>query len=251
MMTLIKNTFKEKIRSKTLYITGGIGIVVMFLVTTGDGLTINGLAIIDFHQRVPVAMAIMNFLGSLLAIMISLQTIPNEFERKTTHLVLVRGIKPWQYMFSLTVGNILSSLVCVFSMYIPLLLFCSAFGKGYLIFTSLGAIIILSLNTILISAIVSLLSIRVPVFINGVLCIVIYFLGVFHNMLSVAAKAMVGLKGTFMKLIMYVVPNFAAVQNEASDFMLHQPVESYTIVIQLLYLYIILSLTFLIFRKEV
>lgn len=251
MITLIFNTFKEKVRSKTLYITGIIGIVLMILITTGDGLSINGQKILSFQQRVPVAMTLINLIGCLLAVMISMHTIPNEFERKTTHLILVRGIKPWQYMFSMTVGNVVTSMICIVTLYGSLILFCLILGKGSFLILTMGSILILSLNVILLSCIVSVLSIKVPVFINGVVCILIYFLGVFHDMLSVAAGVMRGTFGMLARFIVNIIPDFAAVQKEASNLLLSIPVDIYPILIQLLYIYIVLSFSFILFRKEV
>ena len=60
MLAIAMNTFKEKIRSKTLYITGITGFILMLLTTTGDGLSINGQRILLFEDRVPVAMSIMH-----------------------------------------------------------------------------------------------------------------------------------------------------------------------------------------------
>ncbi|NMA35054.1 MAG: hypothetical protein GX940_10995, partial [Clostridiaceae bacterium] len=109
MLALIHNTFRERIRGKTFHIVSVIGIVIMLIITTSEGsLTINGMTVTGFEQMVPVALSITGFVSSLLAVMVSLRTIPDEFERKTTHLVLIRGIKPWQYMFSLTIGNMLA-----------------------------------------------------------------------------------------------------------------------------------------------
>ena len=128
MLTITMNTFKDKVRSKALYITSITGYILMLLITTGNGVSINEQKVLLFEDRVPVAMSVMQFLGSLLAIMISLQTIPNELERKTTHMILSRGVKPWQYMFSLTTVNILPSFVFTLSIYSSLIVFCLGLG---------------------------------------------------------------------------------------------------------------------------
>lgn len=92
MLALIHNTFRERIRGKTFHVVAFIGMAIMLLVTTGDSnLMINGRKVSGFEQMVPVALSITGFVSGLLAVMVSLRTIPDEFERKTTHLVLVRG----------------------------------------------------------------------------------------------------------------------------------------------------------------
>ena len=78
MYALIVNTFREKIRNKTFYVVLVIGMVVMLLLTTGNShLTINGRKVTGFEQMVPVALSIMGFVACLLAVMVSIQTIPN------------------------------------------------------------------------------------------------------------------------------------------------------------------------------
>jgi|LSQX01.2.fsa_nt_gb ABC-type transport system involved in multi-copper enzyme maturation permease subunit len=251
MLAIAMNTFKEKIRSKTLYITGITGFILMLLTTTGDGLSINGQRILLFEDRVPVAMSIMQFLGSLLTIMISLQTIPNEFERKTTHLILSRGVKRWQYMFSLTAGNIFTSVVFTLSLYSSLIVFCLILGRSHLLMRTLASILVLSVNIMLLSSIVSVLSIRVPGFINGIVGLALYFLGVFHNLLKTVSNALEGIQRIVMKLGLWLIPNFSEVQRQASNILLNRAVEITPLVVQLLFLYIVLGLTFLPVRKEV
>ena len=62
MLTIMMNTFKEKIRSKALYITGITGFILMLLITTGNGLSINGQKVLLFEDRVPVAYRSCSFL---------------------------------------------------------------------------------------------------------------------------------------------------------------------------------------------
>ncbi|MCX7922580.1 MAG: ABC transporter permease [Clostridia bacterium] len=251
MTALIINSFREKIRNKTLYVTAIVGMLVMLMLTCTGGLEINGQKMISFKQMVPVGITVINLIGSLLAVMISLNTIPNEFERKTTHLVLVRGIRPWQYMFALTVGNIITSILCVLILFASFAGFCIFWGQVGLIPRALASIIMLSLNTAVISAIVSLFSIKLPAFINGILGILIYFMGVFHNMLTVAAGAADGAGGVVVRGVMHIIPDFIAVQNQASNFLVGNPVDIYPLVVQLLCIYFVLTLTFVTFRKEV
>lgn len=251
MLTIIMNTFKEKIRSKALNITSITGFILMLLISTGNGLTINGREVLLFEDRVPVAMAVMQFLGSLLAIMISLQTIPNEFERKTTHLILSRGVKRWQYMFFLTAGNIFTSVIFSLSLYSSLIVFCLVLGKGNLILRTIASILVLSVNTMLLSGIVSILSIRIPGFMNGIVGLILYFLGVFHNLLETVSNALEGVGRFLLQAGLWLIPNFSEVQTQASNILLSRTVDIVPVLIQLLFLYIALGLSALPVRKEV
>lgn len=252
MLALIRNTFSEKIRGRTFYVVGIIGMIIMLLITTGNGsLTINGRKVAGFERMVPVALSIMGFISSLLAVMVSLQTIPNEFERKTTHLVLIRGIKPWQYMFSLTTGNMLASVFCMLSMYVSLLIFTAAHGKIGLFLPTFLCIAIMSINTMTLSAAVSVLSIKLPVYITGILGLVMYVMGILHGILDTLAGTVQGFGRVLAEAALLIVPDFSAVQQQASNVLTWTPLDPKPLFVSLLQLYIILSLTFVVFRKEV
>lgn len=252
MIALIHNTFREKIRGKTFYIVSFIGIVIMLMITTGnDNLTINGRKITGFEQMVPVALSLTGFISSLLAVMVSLRTIPDEFERKTTHLVLIRGIKPWQYMFSLTVGNILASLFCMLSLYVSLLVFCAAHGKFGLILPTFFCIVVMGINTAFLSAAVSVISIKAPVYITGIIGLIIYVAGILHGVLDTLAGTAGGVGAALARIVLFFIPDFSAVQQQASNILMDVPVDPGPVLCSLMLLYLVLSSTFVIFRKEV
>lgn len=252
MLALIRNTFSERIRSRTFYVVGIIGMIIMLLITTGNGnLTINGRKVAGFEPMVPVALSIIGFVSSLLAVMVSLQTIPNEFERKTTHLVLIRGIKPWQYMFSLAAGNMLASVFCMLSLYVSLLIFTAAHGKFGLFLPTFLCIAIMSINTMLLSAAVSVLSIKLPVYITGIMGLIIYVMGILHGVLDTLAGTTEGFGAVLAGVVLFLVPDFSAVQHQASNVLTWMPLDPKPLLVSLLQLYIVLSLTFVVFRKEV
>lgn len=252
MLALIHNTFRERIRGKTFYVVSFIGIVIMLMITTGNGhLSINGRKITGFDQLVPVALSLIGFISSLLAVMISLRTIPDEFERKTTHLVLIRGVKPWQYMFSLTIGNMLASLFCMLSLYAALLIFCTAHGRLGLMLPTFFCIIIMSINTMFLSAAVSVMSIKAPVYITGIFGLIIYVAGILHGVLDTLARAAEGVSAALVRIMLFFIPNFSAVQQQASNILTSAPIDPEPVMRSLMVLYLVLSLTFVLFRKEV
>jgi membrane associated rhomboid family serine protease len=224
----------------------------MLLITTGKGsLMINGKAVTGFEPMVPVALSIIGFVSSLLAVMVSLQTIPNEFERKTTHLVLIRGINPWQYMFSMTIGNMLASVFCMLSLYLSLLIFTAAHGKFELFVPTFLCIAVMSINTMLLSAAVSVLSIKLPVYITGIIGLIIYVMGILHNALNTLAGTVQGFGAVMTKAALFFIPNFSVVQQQASNILTWTPIDPRPLLVALLQIYIIVSLTFVVFRKEV
>ncbi len=250
MMSIAMNVLKEKSRSKTLYILAVIGAVFMLLISTGDGLSINGVKVDSFEQRVPVALAINTFIGALIGMMSALQTIPNEIERKTDHLILSRGVKRWEFMISLALGNLLTALVAVFAVNFSLGIFVLILGRAGLMFRVVFSIIIISINVLALSGIVSALSVRIPSTVTAILAIMIYFVGMLHRLLSTFAHSIEGPAGVILSTVMKVMPSFVEVQAQASNALLGKPVDPYPILLMALYVYAGLSLTMIFGRKE-
>lgn len=252
MCALIINTFREKLRNKTFYIVLIIGMVLMLMLTTNNShLTINGRKVTGFEQMVPVALSVMGFVACLLAIMVSIQTIPNEFERRTTHLVLVRGVKPWQYMFALTSGNIAAGIFCILLLSISLILFCLFYGKFELIPYVFLCSLLLGINSAFLCTAVSVLSIKLPVFAAGIGGVLIYAAGILHGILEAFAATSEGFAASIMKILLFFMPDFAAIQGQASAVLVGAPVDLQPVAAGLLLIYLFLSLTFITFRKEV
>lgn len=251
MIPIIEIVIKEKVRNKIIYVFGILGAILMILISTGDGLSINGIKITAFEQRVPVAIAINSFVGSLTAIVISLQTIPNEIERKTTHLILSRHIDRGKYMFALTIGNISSSVMTMFALNLSLFAFIILLGRVDLMINALISVMIMNINVIVLSAIVSALSIRIPLFLNVILAIGIYFVGVFHNLLSTFTNAIESPSGYMLNLLLKIIPDFSAVQRQAAGALINNSIDFYPLVIQLIFAYMATTLTLYMFKQEV
>lgn len=251
MLTIMFNSIREKIRNKTIYVVGLIsGFIIIFLLLNAD-FTYDNRKFVTFDELLPFAIIMVNFISSMLAIMISLQTIPKDFENKTCHLILVRGIKRYKYMLGLTLSNILTSLFSLLILSISIIIFCITKGEGIYVFKIIGGMFIMAINILLLSAITSLLSIKIPLFINGILGVVIYFLGVFHNLILTYAKTVGGIVGTFYRLLLICVPDFQAIQKEAGLLISGKPIELYPILSQILFLYIVITIILFSFKREV
>jgi len=251
MGAIIINSLREKIRSKTIYIVGGIGVAIILFLALNGSFSFDDKVLTDFHELVPMLLVMVNLFASILAIMLSLQTIPREFERKTTHLILVRGIKPWKYMFALTISNIIISIFSVFILSLSVIMYAFIQGELQVLFQILGGIFILGLNISVLSAVTSWISIKLPETITGFIGILIYFVGVFHSILSIFVKTREGFSRVLLEGLMTLVPNFAAVQKQSGQLVTGNYVDIYPLLLQGLFLYIILALTFVTFRKEV
>lgn len=252
LKTIILNSLREKIRNKSLYIIGVISLLLITFLMLSGNFTVNNEAVTSFDGLINIAITLVSFFASILAVMMSIQTIPNEFERKTTHLVLVRGIKKYEYILSLTISNIIISLIGLSVIYIGIIIFAAANGKLGMIFRLLLGMGILGINIVLISTITSLFSIKMPLFLNGILSIVLYLLGSFHKLLYVLSQNMGGLFGTIVKRVLFIIPNFYSVQREAGKAIYANSIDFPPILTQLIFIYLSIGVIILLsFRKEV
>lgn len=108
------------------------------------------------------------------------------------------------------------------------------------------------INIILISTITSLFSMKMPLFLNGILGIVLYLVGSFHNLLYLMSQNMGGLFGTIAKRILFIIPNFYSIQREAGKAIYSNSIDFSVILKQLIFIYLFIGLIMLLSsRKEV
>ena len=111
MGTIIKNAIRERIRRKEAYVVLAIALFLLFF-CSGENSTImtDGESLTGFHNMFMVMHVLVHAAGCILAVLLSYRTIPNEYARKTSHLVWVRGISQPVYHGGLTIANILASI---------------------------------------------------------------------------------------------------------------------------------------------
>lgn len=115
-MIITLTAVKEKIRRKELYIVSAIGIFIILLFGTGSdssSLSINGVAITDYKMLAPILLIVVNAISCVLTAVMSLSTIPNEYERNTSHLIWIRKIPQYRYHIELALSNMITGLTGV------------------------------------------------------------------------------------------------------------------------------------------
>ena len=98
MMGIMKNALRERIRRKDIYVVMVIGLFIVLLCMSGTvTLSIDGVPVTEIRMLLPFVLNVASVIGGAMAVALSLRTIPNEYERKTSHLVWMRGISQWNY----------------------------------------------------------------------------------------------------------------------------------------------------------
>lgn len=146
-MTIALTAFQEKLRRKDFYIVSAIGILILLLFGTGSGtLSIGGVEITDYKMLSPILLTVMNAIVCFLSVMMSLSTIPNEYERKTSHLIWARKISQSRYHGELALANIFSGLVSETILFAAIIIFMIQNGRADDLWRLIPTYLIIGIN---------------------------------------------------------------------------------------------------------
>lgn len=250
-MTIAITALKEKIRRKELYIVSAIGVLILLTFGTGTGsISINGEALTDYKMLAPVLLIVVNAISCFLAIVMSISTIPNEYERSTSHLVWIRKIPQHRYHGELTLANIISGLTSEAILFGSLLIFMISQGKADELFRLVPAYLIVGINVIIVSVMTSALSIIIPKFVTGAIAVTITLVGIFHSLLEVFKDMIGGFGGGMIKYALKVIPNLHGIQSEAANALCGNAVDVHIILTGLLAVYVFAVLVLVFKQKE-
>lgn len=250
-MEIMMTAVKEKLRRKELYIIGGIAVLLLFFLSSGESsLSINGEMITDFTMMLPVFLTIIHFVSCVLAIVLSIGTIGKEYERKTSHLIWIRGVSQFQYHGQLALSNLMISLMAQFVFFVVLGIYCIGQGQMQCFFRIIPAYLITGISTAILSLLTSVLSIVMPAFAAGVISTVVLVGGVFHSLLGIAAGTVGGAGGKALKYLLSVVPDLNNNAKMSTDFLIGKPVSVHDILVGVLTIYLISWFLVILKKKE-
>lgn len=250
MLVIIKNAFKERIRRKELYIVVAIGILILLLCTSGSAtISIEGEPITSFNNMFMVMHTMMNAVGCILAVVLSIRTIPNEYERRNSHLVWVRGISQSKYHAGLSLANVLSAMLAMGILYLALAFYVIANGRMDYLVRMIPAFLIVSVNVAMASLLTSVLSIKLPAGAAGAIGFIFTIVGVLHGVLEIYKNIAGGVAGAALTGILTVLPDMNGIQTQAQNLMAQDAVDVHIILVGLLILYVV-SLGLFVFKKK-
>lgn len=166
---IMKTALKERMRRKELYIIVLFAILLLLLCSSDvTSITMNGEAVTGFSNMFLLMHTLVHFVGCVLAVVLSLGTIPKEYERKNSHLVWVRNISQEAYHGGLALANVCASLLAAAILYLALGVYAVTKGHGEVLLRMIPAFLILSLSISFVSLFVSVMSIKLPVMAAGI-----------------------------------------------------------------------------------
>lgn len=217
-MEITINVIREKIRKKLLYITTILGILVISVFASDMGsITIEGKDIKDYYVLIPVLINLVNFISGAMALALSVNTIPNEYERRTSHLIWSRKISQTRYHFGLTTGNVIVSWLSGFILYFTLGIFSVINGYSNILIPLALSIPLMMLYTTVVSALTSALSVKLPVAATTTIMVIVLVCGAFRGILTTIVTAMTGFQGKILALALKIIPNLAGISTQAGN----------------------------------
>lgn len=256
MMTLAANVIRENLRNRVLYLLAGIGLLLMWVMLAGQGGQMrnqNGENLLETLDGVMRAgFALVGALGSLVTVVLTMNTIPREYERQTIHLVLVRPVQRWQVAGAFLLGNVLTAWLFLAAMSLPLFAALSVRNAAHLMPTLLAALPALALNTALIAGLTTLFSSRMPGAAAAFLGLLCYGLGAFSSELYGLALASKSAWAPAARLLLWAVPPTGPVSGEALKlFTTGVSLDWRVFVTGLIYLWTVVGLTTVsLYRRE-
>ena len=237
-MTIAITAFKEKIRRKELYIVSVIGILILLLFSTGGGtLSINGVAVTDYRILAPILLTVVNAINCMLAVAMSLGTIPKEYERGTSHLVWIRKVPQWRYHGELALAGVAAGLVSEAILFVSLLGFMLTSQRADQLWKLPFAWLILGINVAVVGMLTSVLSIILPRFAAGAVSCTVALAGIFPSVLGTLKDMVGGFGGDMIKYALKLIPSLHDIQAQAGAVLYGGKLDFHVILTGLLAIY--------------
>lgn len=250
-MGIMRNALRERMRRKDIYVVLVIGILIVLMCMSGAAtLSIDGVPVTEFSMMMPMVLNVISVIGGGIAIALSLRTIPNEYERKTSHLVWIRGISQWKYHGQLALANIISSLCSLFILYAGVMVFAGIKGEYAVLTKCIPAFLLFSISTAAVSLFTSAVSLVLPGMAAGVLAAALMLAGTMHPILETFSGIVSGVARQVLKGILFLTPDLYAAESQAGRFLAGKGIQIHSILGGLLVLYVCGMLLYLLRRKE-
>lgn len=250
-MGIAKNALRERMQRKDMYVVVAIGILLVTLCFSGTAtLSVNGVPVTAFETMLPLMLNVITVIGGGIAIALSLRTIPNEYERRTSHLVWVRGISQRRYHGSLALANIISSVGALFVLYLVVLVFAGIKGEYEVLLKAIPAFFLYAMGTAAVSLFTTVTSLVLPGMAAGVVSTAFMLIGTMHPVLETLSGIVSGAARVMVQGLLFAVPNLYEIACQAGLVLSGKAVEIHTILGGLCVLYVCTMLVCLIQKKE-
>ena len=233
--TIAKNTFKEAVRSKILYSLIFFALAMMAVSLVLDQVTVGqrNKIIKDF------GLASINLFGVLIAIMVGINLVYKEIEKRTIYPLLAKPVRRSEFLIGKYFGIVLTLGVEValmsFFLFLLMMIYGMNTGSQTFDFGLLAAILLIFLELALIAAVAILFSSFSTPFLSGMFTLGVYIIG--H--LTGDLRRLGALSGSLSlerttAFLYYLLPNLENF-NIKGEVVYQLPIETERIILSLLY----------------
>lgn len=250
-MEIMKNALRERIRRKDIYVVLSIGLLVILMCMSGAvTLTIDGIPVTEFTKMLPFVLHVVSVLGGAMAVAFSLRAIPAEYERKTSHLVWIRGISQWNYHGQLALANMVSSAGALLILYAGVMVFAGMKGETEVLLRALPGFLMYSIGTAGVSLFTSALSLKLPGMAAGAVSVGLMLAGTMRPVVETLSGIVSGMPRAILKGILLLTPDLYGMEAQAGGFLLGKAPDVHSMLGGFLFLYAGGILLFLFRKKE-
>lgn len=251
MRAIMSNALRERIRRKELYIVMAIGVLMILLCgSDSSSITINGESLVGFRNMFMVMHVLVHVTGCILAVILSVNTIPREYERHNSHLVWVRGISQTVYHGGLAAANFLAAAISVGILYGVLAGYAVIKGYASYVPKMFPAYLIVIISVALVSLLGSVLSICLPSAVTGGASVGFALFGILHGFLELFKSTVGGIAGGCISCLLRVIPDLNGLQKQAYHFIMGESVDIHLLWTALFALWVISAGLFVLKKRE-
>ncbi len=241
---------REKIRKKIFIAVTVITVLLTLLLSTGSKtLTIGGEPLTGYKIMMPVVLLVLHAVSCVMAAVISLGTIPTEYERRTHHLILTRGISQGRYHGELALANVMASLISHAIFMAGAAVYMISQGHGGELLRLIPAFLISGISTAAVSTLSTMLSVMMPKLGAGLAAAGVTLIGVCAPLLDLLKGMAGGFAAKLLGGMLFILPDLNSIQSSAGKLLTDGKADIHPILTGLLYTYIF-TMAIIIFKRK-
>lgn len=206
ILIIARNTFREAVRDRVLY-----NLVLFVLLITAGAIFLGELtAGHEVRTIINLGLSAMLLFGAFIAIFVGVGLVSKEIEKRTVYVVLSKPIGRGEFIVGKYLGLCLTLFVNVLVMGIGISLAVLAVGGGDFAFTVWGAIALIYLELIVLTAVAILFSSFSSPALSALLAFFVFVIGHFSLSLKEFARGLGSwFSRTFFDALYYGLPNLS------------------------------------------
>ena len=226
-------------------------ILLLLLLSSGStNMTIAGEPVTGFRMMFPVLHTTVNALSCVFAAVLSCTTIPEEYERHSSHLVWSRGISQLVYHGGLTLANVITACIPALMQYAIIGGYAALSGHSEVIRMLGPAFLLLAVNIEIVSIFTSVMSIPLSGMPAGVIGVLLALLGMFHSLLEMYGRVIGGVPSRLLNAVLTVIPNLYKIGVQAEHMLLGKELSIHVLLVGLLFVYVNTAILYVLRKKE-